>query len=43
VAVLELTVVQAGEEVLLLFTSAELGADPHDVLEMLQRVREVGA
>lgn len=42
VAVLELTVVQAGEEDLLLFTSTELGADPHDVLEMLQRVREVG-
>lgn len=40
VAVLELTVLQADKEALLLFTSTELGEDPRDVLEALQQVRQ---
>ncbi len=42
VPVLELTLVHFGKELLLLFSRAELGADPVDVLEELQRVRHGG-
>lgn len=39
VAVLELTAYQRGREVLLLFTALDLGADPVDVLQVLQQRR----